>query len=189
MAEKKEIGTDNICYPMPCSLVGVNVAGKATFLTVAWFSMVNVKPPYLMLALGKGHYSNPGITENGTFSVNIPSVSMAEATDFCGIVSGKKHDKSKIFEVFYGKLKTAPMIKECPYSLECKLVKNVELPGDELFIGEVVAAYTDERFMTGGVPDLVKMKPFILSMADRRYVALGDEIGKAWELGKKLLKG
>jgi hypothetical protein len=43
--------------------------------------------------------------------------------------------------------------------------------------------------MTGGVPDLVKMKPFILSMADRRYIALGDEIGKAWELGKKLLKG
>ena len=189
MAEKKEIGADNICYPMPCSLVGVNVAGKATFLAVAWFSMVNVKPPYLMLALAKGHYSNPGITENGTFSVNIPSVSMAEATDFCGIVSGKKHDKSKVFEVFYGRLKTAPMIKECPYSLECRLVKNVELPGDELFIGEVVAAYTDERFMTGGVPDLVKMKPFILSMADRRYVALGDEIGKAWELGKKLLKG
>ena len=30
MAEKKEIATDNICYPMPCSLVGVSVAGKPT---------------------------------------------------------------------------------------------------------------------------------------------------------------
>ncbi|MGA3174776.1 MAG: flavin reductase family protein [Syntrophorhabdales bacterium] len=184
---KIEVTTEKICYPMPCCLVGANVAGKPTFLTVAWFGMVNPKPPYMMLSLGPGHYSNPGIRQNGTFSVNIPSASMVEATDYCGIVSGKKYDKSKVFEVFYGKLKTAPMIAECPYNLECRLVKTVELPTDEMFIGEIVAAYSEERFMTGGVPDLAKMSPFVLSMADSRYIGLGAEVGKAWAAGKKLI--
>jgi len=37
---------------------------------------------------------------------------MVKETDYCGIVSGKKTDKAKLFENFYGKLKTAPMIKQ-----------------------------------------------------------------------------
>ena len=88
--EKIELSAKTICYPMPCSLVGVNVGGKPNYLTVAWFSTVNVKPPYHMIALGKAHYTNPGIKENGTFSVNIPSAAMADVTDYCGIVSGNK---------------------------------------------------------------------------------------------------
>ncbi|OPY67343.1 MAG: Flavoredoxin [Syntrophorhabdaceae bacterium PtaU1.Bin034] len=186
--EKMEIGIDAICYPMPCSLIGANVEGKANFLTVAWFSMVNLKPPYLMIALGKAHYSNPGIAENGTFSVNIPVASMVEATDYCGLVSGKKFEKEKLFEVFYGKLKTAPMIRECAYNLECRLVKTVELEGDELFIGEVVAAFCDPQYLTNGVPDLGKMNTFVLSMPERKYIALGRELALAWEIGKKLIR-
>jgi len=185
--EKIQMSTETICYPMPCSLVGVNVGGKPNYLTVAWFSMVNVKPPYLMIALGKAHYTNPGIKENGTFSVNIPSVAMADVTDYCGIVSGKKYDKSTKFETFYGKLKTAPMIKECPYNVECKVVQTADLPADELFIGEIVAAYSDERYLVNGVPDLRKIAPFTLSMPDRKYIALGSEVGPAWEMGKKLI--
>jgi flavin reductase (DIM6/NTAB) family NADH-FMN oxidoreductase RutF len=185
--EKIEIGIEATCYPMPCSLVGMNVEGKPNFLTVAWFSKVNVKPPYIMVALGKSHYSNPGIKENKTFSLNIPSAAMAEATDYCGIVSGKKYDKASLFGVFYGKLKTAPMIRECPYNLECRLVQTVDLPGDELFIGEIVAAYSDERYLTNGLPDLQKMKPFVLAMPQRKYVSLGKQFGAAWEMGKGLI--
>jgi len=32
---KIEIGSDRAYYPMPCALVGANVAGKANYLTVA----------------------------------------------------------------------------------------------------------------------------------------------------------
>lgn len=185
--EKIEVGTNVACYPMPCSIVGTIVDGKPNFLTIAWFSMVNMKPPYIMLALGDGHYSNPGIEANGTFSLNIPSTAQMEATDYCGIVSGKKYDKSGLFEVFYGKLTTAPMIKECPYNMECRVVKVVDLQGDRLFIGEVVAAYSDDRYLTDGTLDLAKMKPFVLAMPSHKYLGLGPEVGNAWEAGKKLL--
>ena len=185
--EKIQIKMESIPYPMPCSLVGVNVGGKPNYLTVAWFSMVNFKPPYLMIALGKSHYTNPGIKENGTFSLNIPSAAMADVTDYCGIVSGKKYDKAKMFETFYGKLKTAPMIKECPFNVECKVIQRVDFTVDELFIGEIMASYSDERYLMDGVPDMRKIAPLILSMPERKYLTLGAEVGPAWEMGKKLI--
>ena len=114
-----------------------------------------------MISLSKMHYTNLGIKENGTFSVNVPSAAMADITDYCGMVSGKKYDKAKLFETFYGKLKTAPMIKECPFNVECKVIQTVEIPGHELFIGEIIAAYSDERYLTKGLPDLQKIAPFI----------------------------
>jgi len=36
-----------------------------------------------------------------------------EATDWCGLHSGKRTDKSKVFETFAGELENAPMIKAC----------------------------------------------------------------------------
>jgi len=185
--EKIQLSTQTICYPMPCVLVGVNVGGRPNYLTVAYFSMVNIKPPYLMIALGKTHYTNPGIKENGTFSVNIPSEAMADITDYCGLVSGKNYDKAALFETFYGKLKTAPMIKECPFNVECKVIQTVDLPVDEVFIGEIIAAYSDERYLKNRLPDLRKITPFILSIPERKYLALGAEVGPAWEMGKKLI--
>jgi flavin reductase (DIM6/NTAB) family NADH-FMN oxidoreductase RutF len=186
--KKVEVGIDAISYPMPCSLVGSIVEGKPNFLTVAWFTMVNFKPLYIMTAMGKTHYSNDGIKQAGTFSINIPSVAMAEATDYCGLVSGKKYDKSHVFEVFYGKLGNAPMIKDCPYNLECRLVKTVDLPVDELFIGEIVAAYSDNIYLTNGIPDMAKIKPFVLSMPQTTFYSIGEVVGQAWGMGKNRIK-
>jgi flavin reductase (DIM6/NTAB) family NADH-FMN oxidoreductase RutF len=186
--EKIEIVGGRAFYPMPCSVVGANIDGKANYLTIAWFSMVNPDPPCLAVSMGKSHYTNSGIKANGTFSVNIPSVDMAEKVDYCGVVSGRKFDKAAIFETFYGRLETAPMIREFPFNVECRLIQTVELPVEELFIGEIIVAYCDENCFTGGIPDLKKINPFILSMSDKRYRALGHDIGAAWEIGKKLIK-
>ena len=170
---------------MPVSLVGAHVDGKANFLAVAWFSMVSYKPPRIAIALGKGHYTNPGIKENKTFSVCLPSEDMAEITDYCGIVSGKKTDKSEIFNLFYGELNTAPMIIDCPLNMECTLVEIVESSLNEIFIGEIVGTYTEERFLTDGKSDFKKTKPLILSQPDTSYWRIGEPLAKAWSIGKK----
>jgi flavin reductase (DIM6/NTAB) family NADH-FMN oxidoreductase RutF len=185
---KIEIEKGRVFYPMPCSLVGAKVEGKPNYLTVAWFSMVNPDPPYVAVAMNKAHYTNAGIKENKTFSVNIPSVQMAEVTDYCGMVSGSKVDKGGLFETVYGKLETAPMIRQCPFSAECRLVQTVELPGEELFIGEIAATYCEESCLTEGAPDLRKMNPLVLLMPDRKYLGIGEEIGPAWKMGKKFME-
>ncbi len=170
---------------MPVSLVGAHVDGKPNFLAVAWFNMVSYKPPRIAISLGKGHHTNPGIKENKTFSVCLPSEGMVEVTDYCGIVSGKRIDKSEIFDLFYGELKTAPMIIDCPLNVECRLLEIVESSLNEIFIGEIVGTYTEERFLTGGKPDFNKMKPLILSQPDTSYWSLGKPVAKAWSIGKR----
>jgi flavin reductase (DIM6/NTAB) family NADH-FMN oxidoreductase RutF len=186
--EKLEIGGGAIFYPMPCSIVGATVQGKPNYITVAWFSILNRNPLYIGISLNKVHYTNPGIREHRTFSVNIPSRDMIEVTDYCGIVSGRKYDKADRFETFYGKSDTAPMIKECPYNMECILVETVDLPSNDLFIGEIRGVYTDARYLTEGVPDMKKIDPLILSMPQSGYFTVGEFSAKAWDTGKKLIR-
>ncbi|RJR33743.1 MAG: flavin reductase family protein [Desulfobacteraceae bacterium] len=186
--EKIEIGADRLHYPMPCSLIGANVEGRANYLTVAWFSMANPKPPYVMAAMNKAHYTNAGVKANGAFSVNIPSAELVEKMDYCGMVSGRKTDKGGLFKTFYGKLQTAPMIEECAFNAECRLVQTVDLPMEEIFIGEIVGAYCAESCLTDGIPDMRKINPLLLNMPVKMYAVLGRDVAPAWGAGKKLMK-
>jgi flavin reductase (DIM6/NTAB) family NADH-FMN oxidoreductase RutF len=187
--DKKKIGANTYLYPMPTTIVGANVSGKANFVTIAYCGIVQHRPPMISVALGKVHYTNPGIKENGTFSVSIPSEDMARITDYIGIKSGKAIDKSRLFEVFYGELKTAPMIKEAPLNLECRLFKTLDFAGtSEIFIGEIVETYVKEEILTAGLPDIRKIKPIIFSMHDNNYWKIGEHIGGAWEIGREYEK-
>ena len=184
--EKIKIGTNAFLYPMPVTLVGTAVQGRPNFMPVGWIARVNLNPPLIAMGLNKRHYTSSGIQENGGFSVNIPGRDLIEQTDYCGLVSGREVDKSGLFEIFYGELKTAPMIKQCPLCMECRLFRTISLPSHQLFLGEIVGAYTEERYLTEGRPDIRKMDPFLLTMPDNNYWAVGEHAGKAWSLGNRL---
>ncbi|MDD3043196.1 MAG: flavin reductase family protein [Methanosarcinaceae archaeon] len=184
--DKKAIGARAFLYPMPTTLVGANVGGRPNYLAVAFCGIVQAKPAMISVALGRNHHTNAGIRENGTFSVNIPSRHMVEVTDYCGIVSGKKVDKSGLFETFYGKLETAPMIRECPVNMECKLVKTLDFGStNEVFIGEIIESYAEEKYLCNGTPDIEKVVPILFSMYDNNYWEIGRHLGRAWCVGKK----
>ncbi|MDR3561605.1 MAG: flavin reductase family protein [Negativicutes bacterium] len=183
--EKVKIGGKTFLYPMPVVIVGANVGGKANYITIAYCGIVQHSPAMIAFASGKAHYTNRGIKENSTFSINIPAEGMVEVTDYIGIVSGDKIDKSVLFRNFYGQLASAPMIEECPLNLECRLVKVVDVGGtNDIFIGEIVEAYTSEEFLTDGLPDIKKINPLVFSMHDNNYWQVGANIGRAWGIGK-----
>ena len=185
--DKIQIG-QNFFIPMPVVLVGTQVNGKDNFMTVGWCARVNANPPMIACGIGNHHYTPKGIAETKTFSVNIPSSALLEKTDYCGLVSGEKTDKSHVFDVFYGSLKTAPMIRECPVSLECRLVQAVPLPTNTLFIGEITGVYADGRVVKDGKPDFPAIDPVFLTMPDNRYWRLGEHAGDAWSAGKDLVQ-
>jgi flavin reductase (DIM6/NTAB) family NADH-FMN oxidoreductase RutF len=181
--EKQEIG-QNFFIPMPVVLVGTRVRGKVNFMTVGWCARANANPPMIVCGIGNHHFTPEGINDTKTFSVNIPSPDLLEKTDYCGLVSGQKADKSQVFDVFYGSLKTAPMIKECPVTLECRLVQIVPLPTNTLFIGEIMGAYADGNVIRDGRPDFQEIDPLFLTMPDNRYWTLGNHVGDAWSAGR-----
>lgn len=171
---------------MPVTLVGTIVGNRVNFTAVAWMSRVNRTLPMLAVAINKGHYTPEGIQEAKTFSVNIPTVNLLTETDYCGLVSGRNIDKSKIFEVFFGELETAPMIKDCPICAECKLFDIYkQLPTNFILIGEIIAVYSEEKYLAEGAPDIKKINPIILAMAERKYVVLGNNVGDSWKDGQK----
>ncbi len=183
---KIEIAKNAFPYPMPMVLVGTLVQGRPNVMAVGWVTRVNFKPPMIAVALGKTHYTNRGIHETGAFTVNVPSDDLLVKVDYCGLVSGKKEDKSTLFTLVRGENTGAPMIDECPLFMECTVVQVVELPTNEVFIGEIVGAYADTDCCTDGKPDIEKIRPFTLTMPDNRYWHIGDEAGKAWGAGKAL---
>lgn len=183
---KKKLPPRPFMYPKPAILVGSLVNGKPNFMTIANCGIAAYDPPVISVSSFKAHYTNIGIKKEKTFSVNIPSVSMASVTDYCGLYSGRKVDKSQLFEVFYGQLKTAPMITISPVAMECKLVRTVNFPEEFLFLGEIISIYVDDKCLTDGKPDIKKVDPLIYSTSDKSYYRLGEFIGKAYNIGQKL---
>ena len=182
---KATLGTENCLFPMPTVLVGANVNGKPNYMAVAWCGVMDSN--FISVSIGRTRHTHAGIKENKTFSVNIPSFEMLKETDYCGIVSGKDVDKAALFENFYGKLKTAPMIQECPVNMECRLVQTVEsLPAQEVFIGEIVGTYCDDKYLTKDVVDLAKIQPILFVGTDKCYWKLGARWGKIGSVGKEL---
>jgi len=183
---KKKIGNQNVLYPMPVTIVGALVNGKINFINVAHVGILNAAAPHLIsLGMGKVHHTNIGIRENKAFSVNILSQGQLVEADYVGLVTGGKMDKSGVFETFFGELKSAPLIQNCPLSMECRLYDTYELKTHDVFIGEVVATYADESVLTDNKVDIAKVQPLLFDMSSMKYWSLGQPVGGCWNAGKQ----
>jgi flavin reductase (DIM6/NTAB) family NADH-FMN oxidoreductase RutF len=139
--KKSKLGPEPLILPMPALVVGANVNEKPNFMIASWCGIAAYKPPAITIAMNKARYTLKGIRENGTFSVNVPSCEMVKKADYCGIYSGRKRDKSQIFKTFFGELKTAPLIEECPINLECKALHYLDMRTHILIVGEIIETY------------------------------------------------
>ncbi len=192
MSDKEKIEFDamfNMIFPMPTVILGTTLDGKPNFMRLGWIVRANFSPPIIAIGLGKipkPHHTNIGIQQSQTFSLSYPGVELIKKLDYVGTVSGEQVDKSNVFDMFYGKLDTAPMVKECAVTMECKVVNVVEMESTDLIFGEVVGAYADESVMTEGRIDVKKLNPFMWTSPDEQYWALGEKLGDQGVIGKDL---
>jgi flavin reductase (DIM6/NTAB) family NADH-FMN oxidoreductase RutF len=186
---KVAIGARTLLYPLPTVLAGANVDGKPNFSAYAWCGIVNNTPPMLSVAFQHKRYTLKGIKQNGTFSVNIPSVELVKETDYCGIVSGKETDKVADckFNVFYGKLTNAPLIDECPINIECRVLHILNLGSHEMVVGQIEEIYATSQCLTDGEPDVTKIRPFLWVFSPtNQYWTFGKPIAEAFSVGKQI---
>ncbi len=181
---KKLLGSNPYMFPMPLVLIGTTVAGRPNFMPAAFVGIVNFKPPMVGCGLNTAHATSKGIEEHKAFSVNIPSEKSLIKVDYCGLTSGAKEDKSRLFKVFYGKTKDAPLVEECPVCIECTVYQSIPLGLDTLFIGNIVEIHCEESAMTGGQPDILKMKAFTFTFPDKGFYSIGKRIGIGWSSGR-----
>ena len=182
--KKISINENAYPYPMPMVVLGTLVEDRPNFMAVGWVARVNFQPPMIAVALGKGHYTNGGIHASGVFSINIPSEEQLVPMDYAGIVSGSNADKSDVFESFYGNAGNIPMIRDCPVTMECKVIKIFDV-GDknEMIIAQVLETYADDAVLMDGKIDVEKVRPVIFNFPE--YRSLGTTIGMGWKSGKE----
>jgi flavin reductase (DIM6/NTAB) family NADH-FMN oxidoreductase RutF len=177
---KKHIIDGNLLSPLPVILVGANVHNKPNYLVIGYSCPFDFGK-YIFFSISKKRYTSIGVHENMTFSVNIPSEDLVEKTDICGSKSGRDIDKSSIFENFYGELKTAPMIRECPINIECEVHEILDYDRNEGIIGRVVKSYVNQQYTVkedGKVKlDWRKVHPIIwVTGGDFNYYKIGERI-------------
>ncbi|UCH56794.1 MAG: flavin reductase family protein, partial [Candidatus Bathyarchaeota archaeon] len=163
MSEKgltKQEFKGSLLNPLPVALVGANVDGRPNYLVIGYISPFDFGG-HIFFSLYKKRYTRIGIHENGTFSVNIPSVDLMAETEICGSKSGRDFDKASLFETFYGELKTAPMIRQCPMNMECEVAEVLDYDPNEGVIGKVVRSYVDPWCLTDGKLDMRKVDAFV----------------------------
>ena len=170
----------NMLYPLPAVLVSCgDKAGNYNVLTVAWTGTICSDPAMVYVSVRKNRYSHHMLEETGEFYINLTTESLAFATDYCGVKSGK--DLNKFEEMHLtpemGMLSWAPMIKESPVCIACEVVRIEELGSHDMFIANVKGVYADEAYMDEkGKFDLIKAKPIVYSHG--QYYGLGRYIGK-----------
>ncbi len=145
---------------------------KANIITVSWTGIVCSEPPMISISIRKNRYSHDIIKSTGEFVVNITNHELAAATDICGVVSGRDHDKFKLAGLTTepaSKVRV-PMIAECPINMECQTRTVIELGSHDIFIAEIVATHIDERVIgSDGRIDVEQLDPLIYCTKARQY--------------------
>lgn len=169
----------NMLYPLPAVMVSVaDKEGKPNIITVAWAGTVCTNPPMVSISVRPERYSYHMIEETGEFVINLTTEELAFATDYCGVKSGRDVDKFQMAQLTPEAAETvkAPVIKESPVNIECKVVKKEELGSHHMFIAEVKAVQVDEAYMNeSGKFCLEKARPIVYSHG--QYFGLGELLG------------
>ena len=179
----------NMLYPLPAVMVSAAAKnGEANIITVAWTGTICSDPAMLYISVRPERYTYHMIKETGEFVVNLTTEKLARAADWCGVKSGRDVDKWKEMGLTKGKaeeLAYAPVIKESPVNIECRVTEVNELGSHHMFIAEVAAVLADEKYMSGtGKFELNRTG--LLAYSHGEYMTLGRKLGRfGWSVKKK----
>ena len=180
---KKNIGAVLALYPTPLVIVGATVNGRPNWTLVGHLGIIG--HDRVMVSMAASHYSNRGIRENRTLSINIVNEELLEKADHVGCVSGNSEDKSRMFDYFTGE-GGAPVISAAPVSMACTVDDIYESPGFESFICKISAAYAEESVLTeSGKINYHVLKPVLFEIPTYEYLKTGAVIGRCMQISKR----
>jgi flavin reductase (DIM6/NTAB) family NADH-FMN oxidoreductase RutF len=128
------------------------------------------------------------LNKNGVFVINLSNEEMAYATDWCGVKSGKDFNKFAEMKLtpVKGEKVLAPIVKESPLCIECKVKEIVKLGSHDMFIAEVVNVQADSKYIDPETDTFKLSEAKLIAYSHGHYYKLGEEIGKfGWTVQKK----
>ena len=169
----------NMLYPLPAVMVSVTDGqGNDNIITVAWTGTICTNPPMVYISVRPSRYSYEMLKKTGEFVINLTTEELAFATDYCGVRSGRDVDKFKEAHLTKepAQFVKAPMIKESPVSIECKVTEVKELGSHHMFLAEVLAVHAQQEYIDKNNKfQLNKAKPIVYSHGE--YLGTGKSLG------------
>lgn len=169
----------NMLYPLPAVMVSVTDGqGNDNIITVAWTGTICTNPPMVYISVRPSRYSYKMLKKTGEFVINLTTEELAFATDYCGVRSGRDVDKFKEAHLTKepAQFVKAPMIKESPVSIECRITEVKELGSHHMFLAEVLAVHAQQEYIDKNNKfQLNKAKPIVYSHGE--YLGTGKSLG------------
>lgn len=185
---KKSLGPKPLAYATPVWVIGsYDDKNRPNAMTASWAGICCSKPPAVCVSLRRATYTYHNIMKRQAYTVSIPSEKYIAQADYFGMASGKEIDKFAKTGLTPAKSEVvdAPYVAEFGLILECKLIHWHEIGLHTQFVGQIIDIKADEELLgADGLPDVLKLKPFIYLPEVEDYFALGQRLGKAWELGR-----
>ena len=135
----------------PYLIVTSSDGTKSDAMTTVWASQVSFEPPMVMISVKKNRKTHELIENSGEFVVNTLNHNQKKVADYCGHTSLKNQDKinEQDIPVQSASKVMAPLLKDSPSSMECKVFSRQVCGDHTVFIGEVVAAQKEEGLPVG----------------------------------------
>lgn len=169
----------NMLYPLPAVMVSVTDGqGNDNIITVAWTGTICTNPPMVYISVRPSRYSYEMLKKTGEFVINLTTEELAFATDYCGVRSGRDVDKFKEAHLTKepAQFVKAPMIKESPVSIECRVTEVKKLGSHHMFLAEVLAVHAQQEYIDKNNKfQLNKAKPIVYSHGE--YLGTGKSLG------------
>ena len=175
-----------IVSPRPIGWIStINKGGSANLAPYSFFNAIGDKPPMVIfsktgpkLGLKEEKDSVVNIRDTGEFAVNFVSFDLKNQMNTSSQHFSHGEDEFVLagLEKGVSEIITAPFVKAAPAAFECKLYKEIKLPGvDQIaIIGEVKGIHLNEEYLKDGIFDVTLYKP--LARLGYRDYAVIDEL-------------
>jgi flavin reductase (DIM6/NTAB) family NADH-FMN oxidoreductase RutF len=131
--------------PGPVVLLTTAQKGRANVMTMSWHMMVEFEPPRLACVVSDANFSFKALRASGECVIAIPARDLARQVVAVGNCSGREVDKFARISLTPKPASqvAAPLIAECFANLECRVFDRRNVPRYNIFLLEVVKAWTD----------------------------------------------
>ncbi|MBQ7637764.1 MAG: flavin reductase family protein [Clostridia bacterium] len=184
---RKNFGAKPLSYPQPVWIIATyDENGVPDAMNAAWGGISEENE--VSVCLSPSHKTCKNFEKTGAFTISMADADHAAGCDYVGIVSGNKTpDKFARagFTAVKSEFVNAPVINELAVCIECR-VKSFDKTNGTLK-GEIVNVSVDESAITEGKVDVAKVRPICFDPFNSAYHVLGEQVGKAWGIGKELM--
>lgn len=138
----------------PTVLVSATHGGRSNVMAAAWNMALDFAPPKVAVVIDKITFTRGLIESSGHFTLSVPCHAQAALTSAIGGSTGKEIDKAATLPGLAWidePASPAPLVDGCVAWLTCRLLPEPHIQQTyDLFLGEVIGAWADERVFSHG---------------------------------------